>query len=156
MATNKLKFSSLLCVLTTLDSITKVTNLHSLYYRLCYQGNQSSFIHSLQHGLLWSERCLKDVWEADEMWAGYNFILFYMSTIPYLIVMGTGWALQIRAPENQHSHHYPYYFCCSIQVWYDWRMLLYLFSMLLFRLHVRRSWCNIRFHRRRNRSSWTL
>ena len=44
---------------------------------------------------------LKDVWEADEMWAGYNFILFYMSTIPYLIVMGTGWALQIRAPENQ-------------------------------------------------------
>ena len=30
-----------------------------------------------------------------------NFILFSMSTIPYLIVMGIGWALQIRAPENQ-------------------------------------------------------
>ena len=43
MVTNKLKFSSLLCALTTLDSVTKVTNLHSLYYRLCYQGNQSSF-----------------------------------------------------------------------------------------------------------------
>ena len=44
---------------------------------------------------------LEDVWEANEMWAGYNFILSYMSTIPYLIVMGNGWVLQIRAPENQ-------------------------------------------------------
>ena len=65
---------------------------------------------------------LKDVWEADEMWAGYNFILFYMSTIPYLIVMGTGWALQIRAPENQLIltaaivTTIPIFFCHSIHL----------------------------------------
>ena len=85
MATNNLKKNTLfsvLCFNYYLDSITKVTNLLLLYYSMgC--------------------RDLKDVWEADEMWAGYNFILFYMSAIPYLIVMGTGWALQIMAPENQ-------------------------------------------------------
>ena len=84
MITNKFKKTLFfaLCFNYYLDSVTKVTNLHSLYYNM---GSCD----------------LKDVWEADEMWAGYNFILFYMSTIPYLIVMGTGWALQIRAPENQ-------------------------------------------------------
>ena len=78
-----------------LDSVTKVTNLHSI-------TDSATKVTNL-HSVYYSMGCcdLKDVWEADEMWAGYNFILFYMSTIPYLIVMGTGWVLQIRAPENQ-------------------------------------------------------
>ena len=80
--------------------------------KMLLQCNQSSFIH-------YSMGCcdLKDVLEADEMWAGYNFILFYMSTIPYLIVMGTGWAL-LKSPHlnSSSNHYYPYCFCHSIHL----------------------------------------
>ena len=55
----------MLCFVLLRDSIT---NLLLLYYSMVC-------------------RDLKAVWEADEMWAGYNFILFYTSAIPYLIVM---------------------------------------------------------------------
>ena len=69
----------MLCFVLLRDSIT---NLLLLYYSMgC--------------------RDLKAVGEADEMWASYNFILFYMSAIPYLIVMGTSWAYQTMVPENQ-------------------------------------------------------
>ena len=73
----------------------------TLFFALCFNYD----LHSVTNLLLlyYSMGCrdLKGVWEVDEMWAGYNFILFYMSAIPYLIVMGTGWALQAMAPENQ-------------------------------------------------------
>ena len=46
-------------------------------------------------------RDLKAIWEDDEIWAGNNFILFYMSAIPCFIVMGTSWAYQTMVPENQ-------------------------------------------------------